>query len=802
MKGIRRSGKMRLACVCLAVLCLLTGCAGRPEANGGQSAEESGGAPMQTSLQYACTAVQSDVTQYLSQVEAWGMDNGSVWACGPREEGGMLLVHLDEEGKVQSSRILTMPQRLPTQGDGQAALQWGSVCSVGSNGIWAILSERVITVQKDGSWTNEDYMAPLAEQVSLCRADEEGVLQREIVLQLPQEVGSSLFLTGHVFWGWDDEPWVTVNGQDKTGGSAAWLMHFNRQGECLRSEVLAGGDMVLDMLPLSRESMLLQLGHSGRVGAGLWMVEYLGAGKPGFRKLELEPLTYEGSEESFVSACFVRGSQQQDTVLLYGSNALYRIDLAEESWQRLFSLWEVGLRSTDDLTDGVRLMQQLPDGRLLAVTGGYPSGPYRLNVLSEEKAEEPDARQVLTLALANQTPESFKRLVREFNSTSPSVTIELLDYSDEGARLAGYDSGADMLNRAIVQGKVPDIVMLSLNNAANGYVSKGLFVDLYPYIDADPVLQRTDFVQGILQAGEYDGTLPLLIPAYWVISAIGDPEVLGSSFGWSMQQYLQVLAENPQVEEPFWGTGRNTVLANQIEMAGNVFLDYNAGQCHLDDPAFVRMLEDSASNTTEFNDQSTDPKPGFGARQLLLRNVWQISFRQLLQWRYEFDGDFVYKGFPGDGTLGSAVLPALQLGISTSCSDPQAAWSFVRKCLLPQYQDNLQNSKGANISSFPLRYDSLQKAADKATQPLQPGDTIVMPSYSDDEDYWRGGVLQQDVDQLLKLIDSITVIQRLDYTAMRIVEEEAEVFYAGQCTAAQAAAVMQSRIQTYLDERK
>ena len=49
----------------------------------------------------------------------------------------------------------------------------------------------------------------------------------------------------------------------------------------------------------------------------------------------------------------------------------------------------------------------------------------------------------------------------------------------------------------------------------------------------------------------------------------------------------------------------------------------------------------------------------------------------------------------------------LRGGITSYCTDPDAAWSFLRTLLLPEFQDAIENS-------LPVRRDSLQKLVQAA----------------------------------------------------------------------------------------
>ena len=158
----------------------------------------------------------------------------------------------------------------------------------------------------------------------------------------------------------------------------------------------------------------------------------------------------------------------------------------------------------------------------------------------------------------------------------------------------------------------------------------------------------------------------------------------------------------------------------------------------------------------------------------------------------------MYKGFPSDAGGGSAFTSVLRGGITSYCTDPDAAWSFLRTLLLPEFQDNIQHS-------LPVRRDSLQKLAQAAAEP---GQMAGLPPYlagvtltDSQKEYWQRGITAEESAALLALIENTDVLYQYDSTIASILWEEADYFYNGVRTAEEAAALIQNRVQTYLAEQ-
>ena len=137
----------------------------------------------------------------------------------------------------------------------------------------------------------------------------------------------------------------------------------------------------------------------------------------------------------------------------------------------------------------------------------------------------------------------------------------------------------------------------------------------------------------------------------------------------------------------------------------------------------------------------------------------------------------------------------------------KAAWQFVRYFLLPDHQYGLK-------TALPLRRDALEAQAEAARCPLvdeRPDDGIAygVPDYLDpttvNQDvigYWARALTKEETDRIVDLAETTDTLLSIDTTIQVILEEEASAFYNGVRSAEEAARLIQSRVQTYLDEQK
>ena len=479
---------------------------------------------------------------------------------------------------------------------------------------------------------------------------------------------------------------------------------------------------------------------------------------------------------------------------VYTPAGVYRWDVDTAVFTLLYSADSMGGGLTAAMNDAILYT----DGTLCVPYQSSYDQPLRLRMFYPSDSARADDRRIITVG-GVAVDDALRQAVDSFNWSNTEYRVKLLDYSDTAAAEQGFSGGLEMLQRQLIRGEGPDVVLLSTSVNAGDMMNKGLFVDLYPLIDADEELSREDLVPGVLAACETDGTLPLLPPAFGVLSVVGSAQKLGTDMGWTWEEFNAATAGYPT---PYYGFDRLTLLWNQLVIGGGHFIDYTAGQAYLNDPAFVRILEDSARYPAQM-DYGTDIKQRISSGETLLNGFYGQSINQIVLDAYYFDGPIVYKGFPTeDGSIGSAFAADYQVGIRSTGDRVDAAWLFVRTLLLPEFQDMLANAAGGQI---PLRLDSVQKLMERKQQDEQmyfsyPPE-IPMPPTPEQAAYFSRGLTQQECDDFMALILATDTLFRYDGAVYGIVAEEANYFYNGVRSAEEAAQLIQNRVQTYLDEQ-
>ena len=481
-----------------------------------------------------------------------------------------------------------------------------------------------------------------------------------------------------------------------------------------------------------------------------------------------------------------------DYSFLYtNSNNLFGIDAESGESVKILNWLEsnVNINSAENLSI-------LPDGRIICTNTIWTNrGNSKTEVIVLTRIPYADLpeRTVLTLA-AVWLSSDLRTSIVEFNRTSQTHRIFVVDYSEFNNEEDGWDAGLIRLSTEIISGKIPDILDVS-NLPFNQYVARGLLVDLYPFIDADPELNRSDLVEAVFRTAEMDGHLYRLFPSFGVSTVVGNPAVLGSYPGWNMDEFLAVLDANPRADVPMgsWLTKEN-FFRQAVMLSIDDYVDWATGDVSFDSGAFAQLLEiaDRFPEDYDYGDGMDMGFGGFGdglvaSGRQIMTDMHISAFEWLIYTKVEYGGELVYKGFPNEGRNGHTLQIWSSLAVTSACTDKDGAWDFMRTFLLEEWQtETLYYSLPTNQAAF---------------------DKVVAQAMEEPEyETWYGDVqigalTQAEIDQVLDMINNASGIASYDEALMNIIMEGAQDFFSGRSSAEAAAGVVQNRASIYVAEQ-
>ncbi|MDR0906806.1 MAG: ABC transporter substrate-binding protein [Oscillospiraceae bacterium] len=387
--------------------------------------------------------------------------------------------------------------------------------------------------------------------------------------------------------------------------------------------------------------------------------------------------------------------------------------------------------------------------------------------VTSETPSEPQ-ETVLTLACIGQYGyEIIDRTVAYFNSLGGDVTVETVRYDDR-----------TMLVTELTSGKMPDLIVGNVSNSFIGYDSKGVFLDLHRYLDAEPDLALLPSAQSAL---ETDGKLYRVAPSFSIATLVGNSDYVGTNEGWTFVEMRQVLADAPPESVLTRGWAKDEAFDLLIGPNLGAFVDWDTGAVSFDSGEFKSMLEFMKT----LPDGSMEGLSHNTAGAELVKHA-HAGMYSLASVDEQFGGKSVFKGFPnGDGVLG-IIYPDYDISITSACKNPDAAWAFIRYALTAKSPADVLPHAG-----LPIVQSKLQEYLD-----------LEMVHGDEEADKQRDPLTQAQRDEFERFLTFKFRYIGWDDTLLSLVREEALPYFSGSKSVEDACRIIQSRATLYVNEQK
>lgn len=492
-------------------------------------------------------------------------------------------------------------------------------------------------------------------------------------------------------------------------------------------------------------------------------------------------------------------SDGEGMVWLGDSEALYCYDIKSEEERRVLEWKDCGIDAEKLCT-----LAALADGRIAVFIREededtweekreviYLSDSSRQETASkqqESENREENEKTVLTLAsveLDGGMEGFYRRQISEFNRESETIQIRLKQYSPDEAGLA-------RLNADILSGDSPDFLLQGSVNL-QAYISRGVFVDLYPWIEQEQELSREDLTASVLRCYERNGSLYVMPLFFYIETLLARTKDVGEDMGWSIEDMKEILSSWPEDTYLFNCADRESCLMQLAVMNMDSYIDWESGECFFDSPAFIGLLE-LAGRVPDENFYSMDRREAeytaiSRGKMLAVRvPVRQVSDYQI--YASLFGGEPVTCiGFPSESGIGCVMVPLGGIGILERSSHKEEAWEFLKYLLSEKSQDEIGSAYG-----FPVRESSLQKRMEEDSK--REGNGIGWIDF----EYSALPCSEKEVALVRTLIDQARPYVYCGKEVYAIIEEEAAAYFAGQKSAEETADAIQRRVSIYIAE--
>lgn len=456
-------------------------------------------------------------------------------------------------------------------------------------------------------------------------------------------------------------------------------------------------------------------------------------------------------------------------------DGVYGLRFSDGSFEKLFTWSGLGI------TGGK--ICELSDGRLLcsgSLDSFEPSPLLTINNFIVADGEYEPHTLILATADRDAMGSSLRGAILEWNREHPECVVEIRDYS---VYYDGEDQRAAELKMAVEQtlGNFPDIYDFSTpwDGAplpAVSYSYKGLLEDLYPYIDGDDELSRSDFLSGVLTSMETEGGLYELVLSYRMLTSYYRFQDTGDLSICTYEQ-LQELVDGCNFYTAVMDSlgSRAEYLQTVLGASGEKLLDRGKAECYFDSGYFVNVLKtarDMREDSYGYFDPGDYPR-NTSTGLLYFEDLQRID-------NVIYDEGWIEAGIP---ELGNVVWPNSSMGISAYSEYKDECWEFLRFLLLKSRED-------AGTYDFSMLRDVMESELKKALRWVEEN------GYAE-----RIPPMEAAMSDMLTELERISAAYRHDEALWEIVWGEAQKFFAGTCTAEEAAEHIQSKAMLYIAEQ-
>lgn len=166
--------------------------------------------------------------------------------------------------------------------------------------------------------------------------------------------------------------------------------------------------------------------------------------------------------------------------------------------------------------------------------------------------------------------------------------------------------------------------------------------------------------------------------------------------------------------------------------------------------------------------------------------------------------DSAFVGYPGGAGNGMVFYPDNCYAVCAQSSHKDAAWGFVESFFTKSWQDGITPNYAFSIDRDV--FEGQMKDAEKVQWYTdRSGRRQEAPIIS----YEMGGeqvdvyaARPEDTDSLRKLVEGAATVKRGDMSILRIMQEEAAYYFAGQKSLEEVLDIIQNRIRLLKEERK
>lgn len=379
------------------------------------------------------------------------------------------------------------------------------------------------------------------------------------------------------------------------------------------------------------------------------------------------------------------------------------------------------------------------------------------------------------------TPVLLERNIVEFNKSQQKYHVSIRAYNDRSNELT-TDEATTRLHLDLASGNAPDMLNLQYLDIYN-LVDKGVIDDLRPYFDRDTEIDIQDYVESVVEACTIDGVLTSVPPEYCIYSYFVNAGMADEGAGWTIEDVAECLNKNPDsVLSSYWPKeyGLKCILTYSVD----AFIDEDNGTCDFTTETFDALLDIIGQLPDEGDYYLTADKTS------LITDMALVGFERMQEIYAQYGDDIIIKGYvTADGRPCNSIQTSDAYSIVSTSDCKEGAWEFIKFSLTNNYSTDFSSNK--------------QKLKEMIDEELaHAGEEKRSTFYTEQGPVNHHYATQEEIDVVMSLIDNVELYMPANSEIINIMLDEMESYFAGGKSKEATVAVIQDRVQLYLDERK
>ncbi|NLX27101.1 MAG: extracellular solute-binding protein [Lentisphaerae bacterium] len=432
-------------------------------------------------------------------------------------------------------------------------------------------------------------------------------------------------------------------------------------------------------------------------------------------------------------------------------------------------------------------------GSYFVVIGGYDGGTSLLKFYKTDQT-----KKILTVGRMESNL-SVTQTIVDFNAANREYYAVSKNYYS--------DMAETQLNLDISAGEQPDVMSVMLTTY-DIYADKGLLVDMYPLLDKDEDISREDILPSVLRSLEWSGGQLYQMCPYFALSTCCEHEsVVGDVDSWGLEDLYAICQQYPEMTLYMdqWGSRLINFLMGDLF---SYFADIPNNQYRFNSPEFIEFLE----FLKEMSDRARAYQPGTndyadGRTLLSPQNFMTMDdFKMFVQ--SESFVEMRVTGFPSQTGTGCHITAPVRFAIFSGTGNEEAAWQFIKAALSPERQMSAAGALPVTVSAMEAVMEQAQVSspATTVTEYVDPegaanGTNLETRTYSVPEMVGLTGDQVELFYSILERSDSVYQ-DAIESPYITIIADECDALFAGDKSAAETAALIQSKLEIYFAERQ